>query len=264
MNDLHNLGFRAALVALVALTAVGTYGCHRRVVVNHAQASRYQRNLLRYAQRDTGCQAGQLTPVQIGQQPDVFTVTGCTFPVEYWLSCGRRGRRCSWQRIPTLNEQAAAPLQCQPQMIQQQLTQNPNVRVAGGCGNQGTFQMACNGQACGWALAGPIAGQAVATAPPPPAYQGGAGGGVAVQPTAQPGQETAAVQAQLQSQREAILSCIDGPGINLTVRWTAQGLVQIALPPEMAGSAAEGCIQAALGTLRVAATQAGQVTIPVQ
>ncbi len=257
-----NLAWRGAVVALVALMAAGAFGCRRHVVVQDGRAARYQQHLIRYAARDTGCQAGQLTPMQIGQQPGVYTVTGCSFPVEYWLQCGRRGRHCRWRRIPTLNEQAAATLACQPQMIQQQFTQAPNVRVAAGCGRQATFQIACNGEACGWAMAGPIGGAAAAT--PPPGY----GGATVVQPTTQPAAgppvDTTAVQAQLQQHREAILSCIDGPGVNLTVRWTAQGVVQIALPPELAGSAAEGCIQAALGTLRIAASQAGQITVPVQ
>lgn len=258
MSIRSNLAWRGAVVVLVALVGASAFGCRRHVVVEDGRGMRYQRNLIRYAVRDTDCPAAQLTPMQIGAQPDVYTVTGCTFPVEYWLQCGR-GRHCRWQRVPTLNEQAAASLACQPQLIQQQLTQAPNVRIAAGCGRQATFQIACNGAACGWALASGIQGGAAA---PPPSY-----GGTAVQPTAQPAAappETAALQAQLSAHREAIMSCIDQPGVNLTIRWTAQGLVQIALPPELAGSAAEGCVQAALGTLRIAATQAGQVTIPVQ
>ncbi|MBX3272753.1 MAG: hypothetical protein KF729_21000 [Sandaracinaceae bacterium] len=254
-----DLAWRVAMIALAALTVTAALGCGRRhtVVVRDAgRGQRYQESLIRLAARDTGCHPGQLTPMQIGQEPGVYTVTGCTVPMEYWLHCVRRGRNCQWRRIPTLNEQAAPLLGCAPQMIQQQFTQAPNVRLAAGCGRQGTFQMGCNGAACGWGMTGAVGGGGA----PPPGY----GGGVAVEPTAaQGGQETAALSAQLQQQREAILSCVDQPMVNLTLRWTAQGIVQVALPPEMAGSAAEGCIQAALGTLRVAASQPGQLSIVV-
>lgn len=159
----NNLAWRGAVVAIVALMAAGAFGCHRRAVVQDGRAERYQRHLMRYAARDTGCNEAQLVPSQIGQQPGVYTVTGCSFPVEYWLECGRGGRHCRWRRIPTLNEQAATSLGCQPQLIQQQLTQAPNVRIAAGCGQQASFQMLCNGAACGWAMTGPAQG----AAPPP-------------------------------------------------------------------------------------------------
>jgi len=260
--------WRGTILVLVALTAMGAMGCRRRGRTPGAVSARYQRNLLRLAARDTGCAANQLQPMQITGDPAVFAVTGCTFPIEYWLQCGRRGRRCRWSRVPTLNEQAAAPLQCQPQMIQQQLTQAPNMRVAMGCGRQATFGMACNGSACGWAMAGPAQAPtpaATAAVPPPP---GGAQvSAVPPPPGAQAGAQPAdnsAVTGQLQAQREAILSCLDSPSVTLHIQWTADGMIHVTLPPELAGSAAEGCVQAAVSMLRITAQSAGQMTVPVQ
>ncbi len=252
--------WRWAVVALIALTAVGTMGCGRRARrIQNALHARYQQNLVRLAARDTGCPPQALSSGQIAQ--DVYTVTGCSQPVEYLLACGRRGRRCRWIRIAPLNEAAAAALQCQPQMVQQQPTQMPNTRYAVGCGRQAAFSMQCAGRSCGWAMSGPPQGVAptVAVQPqgqpaPPQAY--------VAAPAAQGG--AAAVQSQLMTQREAILSCVDVGSINVTVRWTAQGAVQIALPPELVGTAAAGCIQAAVGTLRIVTQQAGEITIPVQ
>lgn len=248
---------------MVAIFAVAALGCGRRAVVRDGSARGHQRNLVRLAARATGCQGNQLQPTMIGANPPVWSVMGCSFPVEYWLSC--RGRRCHWQPIPTLNEQAAAPLQCQPQMIQQQLTQAANMRVATGCGRQGTFAVACNGTACGWAMAQSQAPAAMPVPAAPPAALPPPQAGTAVTATAAPtAADQSAVNTELSNQREAILSCIDTPTVNLTVRWTADGLVQIQLPPELTGSAAEGCIQAAVGTLRITAQRAGQLTVPVQ
>ncbi len=265
MSKMTSQAWRGAVLVLIALTAVGAIGCRRGGRIQTGLSVRYQRNLLRLAARDTGCAVNQLAPMQIGAGPDVFAVTGCSFPVEYWLQCGRRGRRCRWSRVPTLNEQAAPVLQCQPQMIQQQLTQAPNMRIAVGCGRQATFAMTCNGAACGWTMTGPAqapAPGAIAAVPPPP---GGAVGVAAVPPP--PGGATGdgtIVAGQLQAQREAILSCLDSPSVVLSIRWTTDGVIQVRLPPELAGSAAEGCVQAALSTIRVTAQQAGEITVPVQ
>ena len=262
MMPTKNLAWRGAMIALAALTVTAALGCGRRhtvVVRDSGRGQRYQESLIRLAARDTGCHPGQLTPMQIGQEPGVYTVTGCSVPAEYWLHCVRRGRNCQWRRVPTLNEQAAPLLGCAPQMIQQQFTQAPNVRIAAGCGRQGTFQIGCNGAACGWGMTGAVGGGGGAA--PPPGYGRGA---VAVEPTTtQGGQEGAAIAAQLQQQREAILSCVDQPVVNLTLRWTAQGMVQVSLP-ELTGSPAEGCVQAALGSLRVAGSQGGQLSIVVR
>ena len=280
--------WRGAMVVLIGLMAVGTVGCRRRGprTANGGLSVRYQRNLLRLAARATGCSEVQLTPMQIGAGPDVYTVTGCQTPVEYWLRCGRRGRRCRWEQLPTLNQQAAAALQCQPQMIQQQLTQQPNTRVATGCGRQAMFGVACNGESCGWAMAsnlqtaggaGQIPPPPAQPLPPPPATASVASppaaasvasppatASVAPAPAATATGAAGAVIGQLQAQREAILSCTEAPSIDLTIRWTAQGQLLVQLPQGQAGTPAEGCIQAALGTVQVPPQQAGEVTVRVQ
>ncbi|HBQ12877.1 MAG TPA: hypothetical protein DEF51_17670, partial [Myxococcales bacterium] len=142
---------RLALVAVLSLTMIGAWGCRRRppVTASGALSARYERTLIRTAARDTGCPAGQLTPMQVHVGPQVWSVTGCASPVEYWLQCSRRNR-CSWRRVPLLNESAAATLQCPPQAIQQQPSPQPNVRFAAGCGRQQPFTVACNGAGCGW------------------------------------------------------------------------------------------------------------------
>lgn len=252
--------WRGAVVGLIALMAIGASACGRRArAIANGGNARQIASLVQQAARDTGCQPGQLSPGQIG--PDVYTVTGCTQPVEYLLQCGRR-RHCAWVRVATLNEAAAPYLQCQPQMIQQQPTQAPNVRYATGCGQQAAFTIQCDGRGCGWMMSGPPQGMAPQVAVQPQQPQGP----VVVQPGAPvvAQGEVAAVQSQLQTQREAIMSCVDVGSFNLTVRWTAQGVVQIALPPELAGTAAEGCIQAAIGTLRVVTQHAGQAVIPLR
>lgn len=156
-------------------------------------------------------------------------------------------------------------LQCQPQMIQQQPTQMPSTRYAIGCGQQAAFTLRCVvGRSCAWAMVGPPQGAAPVVAvqpqtqvvPPPPQVS------VTAVPPAQG--EAAAVQSQLRAQREAILSCANLGTINLTVRWTAEGAVQVALPPELVGTAADGCIQAAVGTIRIVTQRAGQITISIR
>ncbi len=263
-----NKAWTAWVVGVAALAALGATGCHRRGgPIRDARMERYTQNMLREAARDTGCALGQLTPTQIASQPAVFTVTGCTAPIEYWLQCGSRNRHCRWQNVPMLNESATASLSCDPQLIQQQPTQAPNVRYATGCGRTAPFTMSCNGAACGWSQTGPVQGASPTVAQPP-------SGGVvvvpqqqaqAVPPPQQPVQAPPnALQVQVQAQREAILSCVDDGSLNLRLRWTADGQVIIQLPPSLIGTAAEGCIQAVLGGMRVQAQASGEVVVPIQ
>lgn len=254
--------WRAWVIGLVAVASLAAMGCRARVVVRaDPRVERYARNLVRVAARDTGCHPSQLAPVQVAAEPAVFTVTGCQTPVEYWLQCGRRN--CNWRRVATLNESAAPVLQCAPHMIQVQPTQTPNVRFAAGCGRIAPFTVACNGAACGWSPSGPVqaGGGPVAAAPPqqpPPATAVVVPG---PQPQAAP---PTALQSQVQSQREAILSCIDSGSLTLRLRWTSDGQVVVQLPADLVGTAAEGCIQAVLGGMRVAAQAAGEIVVPVQ
>lgn len=253
--------WRTVVIGLVALAALSAVGCRSRVVIRDARMDRYQANLLRLAARDTGCHESQLTPTQIVAEPAVYTVTGCQVPVEYWLECGRR--RCSWRNVPRLNESAAPVLACTPQMIQLQPSQAPNVRFAAGCGRMAPFAVACNGAACGWSPSGPVQmGGQVAAAPPPQPPPATAVVVPGPQPQAAP--PPTALQGQVEAQREAILSCVDSGSLTLRMRWTADGQVLVQLPAELVGTAAEGCIQAVLGGMRVAAQAAGEVVVPVQ
>jgi hypothetical protein len=256
-----NAGTRALIILAVALAAVAATGCRSRASRDARMMARYERNVIRYAARDTGCSANQLTPQQITQEPAVVTVTGCTTPIEYWLDCrGRGGRYCRWHNVPHLNESAAQALACPPQAIQQQLTQSPNVRYATGCGRTGMFTMMCNGAACGWALSGPVQGGPMVAGPP-----GQVGAPPPNVPVPPPGQQPSNIlSSQVQLQREAILSCVDEGSLTLNLRWTADGQVLVQLPPHLQGTAAEGCIQAVVGSLRVSAQAAGEVSVSVQ
>ncbi|HEY8431125.1 MAG TPA: hypothetical protein VIL20_22250 [Sandaracinaceae bacterium] len=248
--------WRAWVIGLSTIAALMAGACRTQVVVRtDPRTERYTRHLIQIAARDTGCHPSALVPTQIASQPAVFTVTGCQAPVEYWLQCGRRN--CRWRRVARLEESAAASLGCAPTMIAVQPTQTPNVRYASGCGRTASFTVVCNGAACGWAPTGPVQG-AVAAAPaqPPPAT-------AVVVPGPEPAPPTA-IQSQLQAQREAILSCVDSGPLTLRVRWTADGQVLVQLPPEMVGTAAEGCVQAVLGGLRVTAQAAGEIVVPIQ
>jgi hypothetical protein len=240
------------VAVVLAAFAIAGAGCGGNRARRDARLQERQaRNLLRQASRDTGCAEGTLSPQQIADNPPVYTVTGCTVPIEYWLECrGRGGRNCDWRPVPLLNQQAAMPLQCPPQAIQQQPGQAPNTRFASGCGQMAPFAIACNGAACGWTQTGPTQGQQVAMVAGP----GQPGGSPAA----------SALETQVQMQREAILSCVDTGQITLSLRWSAQGEVVVALPQNLTGSPAEACIHAVLGAIRVQAGQPGEITVPVQ
>lgn len=263
MQNTQRIG-RWAVLALIATVAVGAWGCRRgRPAVANGQLNpRYERQLIQIAARDTRCPPGQLSISLLAQgQPAVYSVMGCQQPREYMLRCGRRGRRCAWRPVTPLAQTAAANIQCAAPQIQVQPTQMPNVRYATGCGRQAPFTISCNTVTCGWAVSGPIEGAGPAVAAQQPQ--------VAVQ-AAQPGQPNGAaagenLQNQLMTQREAILSCLDNAaGLALTLRWTAEGQVFLEIPPELSNTAAEGCIQAAVGVLRVQAAQPGQITVQLQ
>ena len=256
MRDTHK---RAAVMAVLAVALVAAWGCRRRGVVTGGLSARDHTRLMHHAQRDTGCPAAQLSPSLISSPPNVYTVTGCAQPQEYWQEC--RGRRCRWHRVQPLHESASGLLSCPPQMVQQQLTQQPSMRTAVGCGRMVTFAMACTGSACAWSPASPVQAQgaAVTAAPQPQAQQQ-----VTVASPPAQGNPSAALQAQVQQQREAVLSCVDpGTTLVLSLRWTADGQVIVQLPDNLAGTAAEGCIQAALGALQVAAQQPGTIEVPL-
>src|SRR5690606_35567755 len=118
----------------------------------------------------------------------------------------------------------------------------------------------CNQVACGWTPSGPAQALANAAPPPPPPQP---------QPTVVPPPPVAAapsalIESQVRQQREAILSCVDSPSLTLRMRWTADGQVIVQMPQELLGTAAEGCLQALLGGMRVAAQAGGEIVVPVQ
>lgn len=261
-HDGRNDAWRWGLIAVLAIAMVGAFGCRRRRArgtIEPRRMARYEENMLRHAQRDTGCSAAQLSPQLIHPDPRVYSVLGCAQPVEYWLECNEAKTRCRWRDVPRLHEQAAQILGCQPEMVQQQPTQTPNVRWATGCGQRVAFAMQCNAAACGWAqTAAPQGAGGVVVVPQ---QQTGAQATAQVPAQAPPEQ---ALQSQVQTQREAILSCVDSGTLTLRLRWTADGQVIVQLPPELVGTAAEGCIQAAIGALTVSAQQAGELEVPLQ
>lgn len=257
--------WRIGVVAMVAVAAWAAMGCGgRRARVRAARMQQYEREMMRHAQRDTGCHASQLSPQQIHPDPRVYTVLGCAQPVEYWLQCGPRGLRCRLRDVPPLNRIASASLQCPPEMIQPQPTQSPMIRYATGCGRTAPYTMQCNAAACGWAQTGAVqaAGGGVYVVPQAQAQEAPAQQQVVVQ--GQAAAPAATLQTQVQTQREAILSCIDSATVTLRLRWTSDGQVSVQLPPELVGTAAEGCIQAAVGALRVSAQQSGEIMVPLQ
>jgi hypothetical protein len=254
------------VVAVVATTALAAWGCRRRTVdttISPERMQRYEANMLRHAERDTGCPAAQLSPQLIHSDPRVYAVYGCDQPIEYWLRCSRNNRRCSWRHVPRLHEQAAPMLGCQPESVQIQPTQAPNIRYASGCGASMAFAIQCNAAACGWTqTVAPQGGGGVIVVPQQQAQAQAQPAGPAQAPPA--GAPANALQSQVQTQREAILSCVDDATLMLRLRWTADGQVIIQLPPELVGTAAEGCIQAAVGALQVQAQEPGEIAVPLQ
>lgn len=254
---MNNTGTRAALLAVLTLSLLVAGGCRRRAPLGSPGGGldhREYSQLMRYATRHTGCGEAVLTPTLISTAPNVYSVTGCAQPVEYWQHCSRR--RCRWRRIEPAHETAAEWLQCQPTMVQQQMTAAPTTRTVVGCGQALTLTLGCDGRTCVWnpAMQGQQQVYAQTPAAPPPPRDVQVGGGASM-----------LLSAQVQAQREAVLSCVDpGASLTLSLRWTAEGSVLLQLPPELAGTASEGCIQAALGALQVAAQAPGQVRVPVR
>lgn len=246
---------RGALLLAVGLTMLAP-GCRgRRARLLDARAARVSTvstvQLTATVQRDTGCPAAQVATAQINASPPVYTVQACGTSAEYWGLCDGRG--CQWSRIADMSGLAAGPLSCGASTIVEQPTGQPLVRNAVGCGRMLAFTLMCTPSSCSWSQTGPVQGSGgfVATNTPPPPPPTGSGPG-------------ANLQAQITTQRDAILSCVDVPSFNLTLRWTPEGQVTVQLPPEIAGTSAEGCVQAAVGQLSVRAEASGQVIIPVQ
>ncbi|MBZ0117095.1 MAG: hypothetical protein K8H88_08880 [Sandaracinaceae bacterium] len=284
-NESFSRGARLLMIGLATVLALAACGRRARVVIDprtgqqvviDRRSEQYTRNLIALAARDSGCPAPGLTPIQI--HPEVYSVTGCAVPYEYWLQCGRRGR-CSWRRLGTLNEAAAGATQCPPEMIQQVPTQDPSVRQVAGCGHSSVFAMMCSaaGAGCGWVLRGTAPSAPVVVAQgqipqaQPPQPQQPQVLVVPAPPQAQAPQQPApsasvvvSIEAQIRAQREALLSCVPDGRLDLTVRWSSNGQVILQLPPALTGTPAEGCVQAVVGTLRVQASAPGQTVVAVQ
>ncbi len=268
MNSMR--AYPAIVVSLLALVGTGSVGCAGREARRAAaRTARHERQLLAHASRDTGCPGQQLVAQQISAEPPVFSVTGCATPIEYWMRCGgRRQQYCQWRHVARVNEAAAEPLACPPDAILQRATQTSNERVASGCGRAASFRMICNDAACGWALTGSVRGAQPPAEPEQSAAQSPAQETPTVEPTgAAPAPATSgpglALSDRVSRQREAILSCVDGPSVTLHLRWTADGRVLTQLPSQLSGTPSEGCVHEAVGTMRVQAGEAGEIVIPV-
>ena len=249
------------VLALAALTlSVSGCGRGRHAIAPNGLSAHEHELLLATASQTTGCPAGALSAEAISSTPVVMTVTGCGAPVEMLQVCGRRGRRCQWEPLARIEESAAGALQCPPQQIQQQPGQMPNQRWVQGCGRSAGFALNCGGAMCAWAQAGPVQMQGPAQFQAPQQQQQQT---VTVQGNGSmnPGGN---LEAQVAAQREILMSCIDSGNLVLNLRWTAEGQVLVSLPDNLAGTAAEGCIQAALGALRVQAASPGEITVPIQ
>lgn len=83
-------------------------------------------------------------------------------------------------------EAAANVIGCPPAAVGQQVTTNPAIRVAQGCGRSAQLALQCNPIGCGWVPYGAPT-QAAAPAPPAaPASYGNSGGSVIVYVPQQP------------------------------------------------------------------------------
>ena len=264
---MKSVGWGLALV-LIATSAMVATGCGRRAAryearqnaLHERMALRYTQQLLRIASADTGCSPQQLTFTAI--TPEVYMVIGCGLPHEYLLDCPRR---CRWLRIEPTPSIASGVLQCSPEMIQLEPQGSPMRRMASGCGRMASFDLVCQAEHCNWTQSGPVVARA----------QQPTGQTVHVRGQVSSGQSSgqslvvdhqiplAALQSQIAGQRDALLQCLGGSGIHLGFRWTAEGQVIVSLPPNLAGSATESCLNGILGNLRVNASAPGEVLIPV-
>lgn len=160
------------------------FGCRRgrqSPAVHPRLMAAYQQRLTLIAARDSGCSPVQVQPIQLG--PQAWTVNTCTGPREYFLQCPERHRRwvrCRWRRVQTVSEAASTVLGCPPYAVAQQVSANPALRTAVGCGRSTQLALSCNPVGCGWLPAGPA--QPVASAPPasPPAPPAAYGGGATI------------------------------------------------------------------------------------
>lgn len=254
---------RTAWIWVALAIVVGLSGCGRRrsILDNPRYVQRFERQLIGLAAVESGCPPTSVVPVRVDRQ--LWVTNTCNAPREYTIECGRRN--CQWRPVPTLADAAAPLLSCQPQMVQQQVL-NPTQRNAVGCGRAAPFVLSCQSPSlCGWSAAGPVVAQQVgvagvsAGAPP-------TSGGVTVQvPSAPPAAAPSSnLQQQIQNQREAVLSCIEGTTLTLRLRWGPDGQVIIMLPEQMIGTVAEQCIQAVLGGLTVQTDVAGEIVVPLQ
>ncbi|MGF1465917.1 MAG: hypothetical protein ACFCGT_07265 [Sandaracinaceae bacterium] len=247
-------------VGIIAWAAIAA-SCSRTPPLDHpGLVARYERLLIRESALDSGCLQTQVLPQRVTRE--LWVVRTCNVPREYTLQCG--SRRCRWQRVATLNEAATGPLSCPPHMIQQQVS-SPTQRSAYGCAHAASFELVCNGEACGWTQVGEV------QAAPLYGTSGGtgqvvvsAGGDAGVPEAPPPAAPSTNLQQQVEMQRDALLSCVEGGELTLRLRWSSDGSVVVVLPQELTGTVAAGCIETILGSLTVQASQAGEVVVPLQ
>jgi len=148
-----------ARLAITLFALLAAFGCRRHYDPVHdpGRVERFERNLIRLAAADSGCQPVEVQPVRI--EETLWVTNTCVGPREYFLRCRSRGRRwanCQWRRIPTVGEAAARALRCPVGQVGQQAGMHAHDRVAVGCGRQMPVQLQCNAVGCGWIAAGPV------------------------------------------------------------------------------------------------------------
>lgn len=84
-----------------------------------------------------------------------------------------------------------------------------------------------------------------------------------VEATTPPGPAEPTIRARLEERKVAILACLGGEPGAVTVRWTAAGELNARVSGREEGASIHGCVRAAIGELRITATESGELMHPV-
>ena len=264
--------FVAFLCILVhALSACG----HGRGLATGRLTGHRLRRVMSIASRDMGCPASQLTPMEIAE--GVVSVSGCGDSREYAMACPGR-HHCEWTAIQPVAQVAITELQCATGTVAVQAPTS-TVRDVSACGATLRYQLMCSSVGCGWARdpATPLPMQQ------PQIVAASAQPQVVVASSAQPQTTIVVPQAPvgvvatgtavidettvrrvLGDRIDAARACFGGQaGAQVIGEIGGDGRVLFRLPPPHAGTAAEACVQTALGSFQLsgAARVAGTVTI---
>lgn len=234
----------------IVLFGIALLGCHRHRaevgVAGGVQATDRQiRNAVALAARDMQCPEATLSAGQIGES--LYTVHGCGRSREYLLMCSGRGRACRWQPVVPVEQVAASETGCTTFSIAEP---SPIERSLTGCNQTFTYMIGCNVSACAWGHAA-TSGAVVQTAAPPPQTTT-----VAPTPVAT-ASGTATIDPQsalmdLASQRwTQAQACLGGQHIDATLTLGLDGRITAELDAPLHGTAAEACVQQAVGDVQV-------------